>query len=529
MHGAPGERDRDDRDLSRRKRPYCVSQRSLSSGRRTSARYAPASTITATSAMASRAKPRNAVRRSEGASGQTRNARVATPPTQTDAATRCSQSASSDEPGRVRLRRLVARERQAGRERERERERGPAQLEPVEVSSRRAGAQRRPRSRWSSRGTRYRSASSRRTVGDRRTGDPRSAAGARSTRAARTPAMPTSITRNAATTATRWKPRSRRSGTGPRRMTSRTTSGPMSSASAPKSAQRARSSRQVVPEAPTASVGGGAATPTPNVKTPAGECPSLADHAPANGVPLALARGATPGATTTCPSSCGLRRPREHRAVGCEHLDRVRGDRHRLVEAEPDLGRRRLDPRLRHRLRALERDVREGRDTGARSAAAAATSTRSARLTGRRARSARRWARRRGRRRAARRAARTWRRSPHARPLDAAAAPGPAGRARRRRASSRSRGGGTRSASTAMRSARGRGRRRRRRTARRPARATTSGLRSFPRTSASSTAPATSAACAQTACASRCIVENVEKIVITHSPTLDATTTVGKR
>ena len=36
------------------------------------------------------------------------------------------------------------------------------------------------------------------------------------------------------------------------------------------------------------------------------------------------------------------------------------------------------------------------------------------------------------------------------------------------------------------------------------------GLRSFPRTIASWTAPATIAACAQTACASRCIVENVE-------------------
>ena len=37
----------------------------------------------------------------------------------------------------------------------------------------------------------------------------------------------------------------------------------------------------------------------------------------------------------------------------------------------------------------------------------------------------------------------------------------------------------------------------------------------FPRASASSTAPAASAACAQIECASRCIVEKVEKIVIT--------------
>ena len=53
------------------------------------------------------------------------------------------------------------------------------------------------------------------------------------------------------------------------------------------------------------------------------------------------------------------------------------------------------------------------------------------------------------------------------------------------------------------------------------------GLTSFPRTRASSTAPATSAACAQTACARRCIVENVEKTVMIHRPTLETTTTIG--
>ena len=47
------------------------------------------------------------------------------------------------------------------------------------------------------------------------------------------------------------------------------------------------------------------------------------------------------------------------------------------------------------------------------------------------------------------------------------------------------------------------------------------GLCSFPRTTASWTAPATSATCAQSACARRCIVEKVEKIAITHSPTLE--------
>ena len=63
-------------------------------------------------------------------------------------------------------------------------------------------------------------------------------------------------------------------GTGPRRMSSRTTSGPITRASAAKRPQRAASSFHVVAPAPTASVGGGAFTPTPKVNTPAGEWPS---------------------------------------------------------------------------------------------------------------------------------------------------------------------------------------------------------------------------------------------------------------
>jgi hypothetical protein len=39
-------------------------------------------------------------------------------------------------------------------------------------------------------------------------------------------------------------------------------------------AHRATSSRHVIPDAPTASVGGGAATSTPNVKTPVATWPS---------------------------------------------------------------------------------------------------------------------------------------------------------------------------------------------------------------------------------------------------------------
>ena len=48
------------------------------------------------------------------------------------------------------------------------------------------------------------------------------------------------------------------------------------------------------------------------------------------------------GAMTTPPSADRPRGAGEHRAVGREHLHRVRGDRHGLAEAEPDLGRRRL-------------------------------------------------------------------------------------------------------------------------------------------------------------------------------------------
>ena len=49
---------------------------------------------------------------------------------------------------------------------------------------------------------------------------------------------------------------------------------PTRSASEAKSAQRATSSRHVIADAPTASVGGGGSTPTPNVKTPVPTCPS---------------------------------------------------------------------------------------------------------------------------------------------------------------------------------------------------------------------------------------------------------------
>jgi hypothetical protein len=87
-------------------------------------------------------------------------------------------------------------------------------------------------------------------------------------------AMPTLMTEKAATVVSRWNRCSSAGGTAPRRITSLNSSGPMTSASAAKSPHRAASSFHVVPLAPTASVGGGAFTPIPNVYTPAGECPS---------------------------------------------------------------------------------------------------------------------------------------------------------------------------------------------------------------------------------------------------------------
>jgi hypothetical protein len=67
---------------------------------------------------------------------------------------------------------------------------------------------------------------------------------------------------------------SARGGSGPRTMSSRKPSPPTSSASARKYAQRTRCSVRVGPEAPYASVGGGAETPTPNVQRPETTWPS---------------------------------------------------------------------------------------------------------------------------------------------------------------------------------------------------------------------------------------------------------------
>ena len=112
------------------------------------------------------------------------------------------------------------------------------------------------------------------------------------------------------------------------------------------------------------------------------------------------------GATTTYPSSSVRARPRDDRSVGREHLDGVRRDGDRPVEAKPDSRRRRVDARLRHGVRAHEVDVGERRRRRDERARAPRTRRTRPRVTARSTRSDRRWARRPDRRRGGRRAAR---------------------------------------------------------------------------------------------------------------------------
>src|SRR5206468_7347407 len=86
--------------------------------------------------------------------------------------------------------------------------------------------------------------------------------------------MPTSSTATTPSPVSLKNRDSARGGSGPRTISSRKPRPPMSSASARKYAQRTRCSVRVGPEAPYASVGGGAATPTPNVQTPETTWPS---------------------------------------------------------------------------------------------------------------------------------------------------------------------------------------------------------------------------------------------------------------
>src|SRR5665647_3674347 len=76
--------------------PYPVLQRSCTCGRRSTLRYVPAASSRATSTVARREKRRNATRRRSGAAGQTPATSCTSPPTQSAAALRCTQSASSE-------------------------------------------------------------------------------------------------------------------------------------------------------------------------------------------------------------------------------------------------------------------------------------------------------------------------------------------------------------------------------------------------------------------------------------------------
>ena len=76
---------------------------------------------------------------------------------------------------------------------------------------------------------------------------------------------------------------------GRRRITSRTTSGPISSASAAKSPQRARSSRQVVPGGADGLGRRGRGNTDAEGEHPCRRVPVVSDHPPAHGVPVAPA------------------------------------------------------------------------------------------------------------------------------------------------------------------------------------------------------------------------------------------------
>ena len=143
-------------------------------------------------------EPREAQRTPRGAAparpARRRRRASTSPPTQSDAAERCTQSASSRLPRRAGVDRVVARERQPRREGERERERRPEQHRRGRAATRGRRARRRARSRASSRRTPCRSACRPRSATGRRRGTSRTAAGARPRSGGRTRAIPSSST-----------------------------------------------------------------------------------------------------------------------------------------------------------------------------------------------------------------------------------------------------------------------------------------------------------------------------------------------
>ena len=234
---------------------------------------------------------------------------------------------------------------------------------------------------------------------------------------------------------------------------------PSSSASETKNAQRTTSSRQVMPEAPTASVGGGASTPTPNVKTPVPTWPS-ADSSRQRTVYASPSREPPDGRADHAPAVRLRDDAGDLAAVRRVHDDRVGRRVDGLVEAAARPRSAPCRPGSARRARARTSVACAAAAAGRASATSAAAA--SVRLTARRParrgrRGARRSARRRGRRTASPPARSTSPRTRTPRPRAAAGTPRRAGRPPRRRASSRSGGGGTPSARRASRSARGRG------------------------------------------------------------------------
>ena len=225
----------------------------------------------------------------------------------------------------------------------------------------------------------------------------------------------------------------RRAGTGSRSTSSRSPSAAEQTRRARRSAPSARRRPPSVgPDAPYAWVGGGGATPMPNVKTPE---------------PCGRPTTVTRHRTRVRPRASGLDTRRDHDPAAGSDVDAsprrsarltrtprgVGRDRDRLVEAQTDSARRRLDARLVAGVACLRRRVSE-RSPGSESSDEQRERER-ARLTSRVRRRAatdgRRSARRRDRRRAAPRPRSTSSRTPRSRRTGADAPSAPIGIDRR--------------------------------------------------------------------------------------------------
>ena len=308
----------------------------------------------------------------------------------------------------------------------------------------------------------------------------------------------------------------------------------MRSASATKSAQRATSSLQVVARG-AHRFGRRRRRDADAEREDAGRrVPVAADHAPAHGVAGSSRRAPRPARDDHPAPGPSSRRPESTRPVGREHLDRVPGDDgHRLVEPEPDLRAEATSSRdcvagcELSRMTCAERRVRSDSSTSERQPPGASDAshgpTRPEATEDRRRVPVGEEQHGEQRRRSAR--------SPRAtRPT----------RGRSACAEREERRGDEHPADRVVEERRPRVEpvvrlvHEERGAARRASAAAGTSDHARARELSADDAPAerppqTIAACAHTACASRCIVEKVEKIVITQSRTLDAMTTAGKR